>query len=139
LIDEKDVIRMKVPFPNISSALAVQAHMYICGFSSEPDFGFIKCQTLKPYMLNTNIIKHYIDENADISRNPFGHASRIDCDKLFTPSSVRYDDKMKTPDRNDVCDELYNSVKHELETDGYTQIPMNEDELVSLNRYITKI
>ena len=31
LIKERDVIRVKVPFPSIDSDLAVQAHMYICG------------------------------------------------------------------------------------------------------------
>lgn len=130
---------MKVPFPSVSGGLALQAHMYICGKDTEPNYGFIKCQTLKPYMLGSNVITHYVDESPDISRNSFGRTSRIDCDKFFITSSVRYDDGLKTTSRPDVCQELYDDVKHELETDGYTTIPINEDELVTLNYLITRI
>jgi hypothetical protein len=139
LIKEKDVIRMKVPFPSVSAGLALQSHMYICGKDTEPDYGFIKCQTLKPYMLGSNIIIHYVDETPNLSRNPFGRTSRIDCDKFFITSSVRYDDGLKTTSRPDVCQELYDDVKYELETDGYKTIPINENELVALNYLITKI
>lgn len=139
LIREKDVIRMKVPFPNLSADLALQAHMYICGQDTFPDYGFIKCQTLKPKMLGSSILTHYIDEPSDISRNPFKHTSRIDCDKFFVTASVHYDDKLKTDNRPDVCADLYNLVKSELEADGYHTIALNEDELVLLNYLIKKI
>lgn len=139
MIREKDVIRMKVPFPSISSKLAQQAHMYICGRDTFPDYGFIKCQTLKPYMLGSSEFVHYIDEPSDLSRNPFGHASRIDCDKFFVSSSVYYDDRLKTTSRPDICDELYVDVKRELAADGYRTIPINEDELVALNSLVRKI
>ncbi len=107
MIKERDVIRVKVPFPSIDSDLAVQAH--------------------------------YIDEPANIKRNPFSRTSRIDCDKLFTTKSVRYDDGLKTTKRPDVCQDLYDIVKKELNTDGYDIIEVNEDELVSLNYLITRI
>lgn len=83
MIKEKDVLRMKVPFPNISSGLAVQSHMYICSKSNGNSFGFVKVQTLKPYMINSDIIQHYVDEKANPMRNPFRHSSRIDCDKFI--------------------------------------------------------
>lgn len=130
---------MKVPFPSISSGLALQAHMYICGKESDPNYGFIKCQTLKPYMLLNDIMPHYVDEPADISRNPFGRMSRIDCDKLFVTSSVCYDDGLKTTSRPDVCQELFDNVLRELEADGYKTIPLNENNLSALNYLITKI
>ena len=95
MIKEKDVIRMKVPFPNIDSQLAAKAHMYICRQSSSPNYGFVKVQTLKPQMINSRILLHYVDEQADLSRNPFNHTSRIDCDKLFVSSSVEYHDALK--------------------------------------------
>lgn len=130
---------MKVPFPSVSAGLALQAHMYICGKDTEPDYGFIKCQTLKPHMLGSNVMTHYVDEPADISRNPFIRTSRIDCDKFFVTSSVCYDDKLKTTSRPDVCQELYDDVKCELATDGYVIVPIDEDKLVTLNHLITKI
>ncbi len=113
--------------------------MYICGRDTAPDYGFIKCQTLKPYMLCSNLITHFVDEPADISRNPFERTSRIDCDKFFVTSSVRYDDGLKTTARPDICQELYDDVKCKLETDGYITVPINEDELVTLNYLISKI
>ena len=130
---------MKVPFPSISDRLAAQAHMYICGKDINPEYGFIKCQTLKPYMLKCSVIAHYVDEIADPSRNPFGRPSRIDCDKFFVTSSVRYDDRLKTTSRPDVCQALYDDVQRELTSDGYTIVPINETELVSINQFFTKI
>lgn len=139
MIEEKDVIRMKVPYPNIDAGLALQAHMYICRRSQGFNYGFVKCQTLKPYMLRSNVMSHYIDEPADITRNPFRRAFRIDCDKLFTTSSVCYDDDMKTDLRHDVCQDLYNAVVQELNAQGHRLIAINEDILVSLNSGINKV
>ena len=72
-----------MPYPNMSSNLAIKSHMYICWKNVDHDVSIIKCQTLKPYMILNNVIDHYVDEEADISRNPFKHATRIDCDKVF--------------------------------------------------------
>ena len=88
-------MRIKVPYPSISGNLAVNAHMYICKETNDPNYSFIKCQTLKPYMLTNNIIRHYCDEVPDINRNRFQVPTRIDCDKLFSTSSVRYHDSLK--------------------------------------------
>ena len=139
LINSRDVIRMKVPFPNISSNLAMQAHMYICKDSLHPSYGFIKCQTLKPYMLTSSTIIHYVDEVADASRNPFSHTSRIDCDKLFTTSSVSFSDSLKTTIRSDVCYDLFSAVISELMADGYSCISINEPVLVAINSQISFI
>lgn len=139
MIKVKDVIRMKVPFPTINSKLAVQAHMYICGKSSVPNYGFVKCQTLKPNMIGDSKFVHYVDEEPDVSRNPFLHTSRIDCDKFFVTESVRYDDNLRTTLRPDICQELFDDVRRELVADGYNEILMNENELTSLNCLIKKI
>lgn len=130
---------MLVPFPSISAGLAVKAHMYICGRDNAPDYGFIKCQTLKPRMLGSDLLAHYVDENPDLSRNPFRYPTRIDCDKFFVTASVRYDDGLKTTTRPDVCQDLYDEVRRELAADGCQEIAVKEDELVSLNPRITKI
>ncbi len=130
---------MKVPFPSISAKLALRAHMYICGKDAAPNYGFIKCQTLKPYMLVKSVVAHYVDETPDISRNPFGYTTRIDCDKFFITSSVRYDDGLRTVSRPDVCRDLYDKVKNELAADGYLTVSVNEAELVTLNNLITRI
>ena len=100
---------------------------------------FVKCQTLKPYMLTENVMKHYVDENAEIARNPFQRTTRIDCDKVFLTTSVEYDDSLKTTTRSDVCEELFNRVLSELDKDGYVVISINESELQSLNPLIRSI
>lgn len=139
LINTKDVITMLVPYPNISSKLAVKPHMYICWHSKNPDFKFVKCQSLKPDMIGNPKFTHYIDEPADSTRNPFRHTSRIDCDKSFATTSVAYNDALKTTSRPDVCEDLFKDVLRELFCDGYQEHAINESELVAINRLIQPI
>lgn len=133
LINRKDVIRMFVPFPSITSGLATASHMYICRNHAGNEYEYIKCQTLKPYMLVNCTMTHYHDEKPDISRNPFLRATRIDCDKLFLTHTVSYNDRMKTTSRPDVCDDVLQKVERELMTDGFADIHINETELKTLN------
>ncbi len=137
MIHEKDVIRMKIPYPGISDKLAVSSHMYICKATS-PEYEYIKCQTLKPYMMTKAVFRHYVDEAPDAARNPFQRVTRIDCDKTFTTVGVRYDDRLKTTIRPDVCQELYDEVIAELDAEGYVEIGLNADEMVSINAMVTK-
>lgn len=90
-------------------------------------------------MITENIINNYIDEQADISRNPFKHTSRIDCDKLFVSQSVDYNDKLKTTSRPDICEELFDLINLNLNNGEYIQINLNENELVTINPLITYI
>lgn len=138
MINPKDVIRMKVPYPSISDRLAVSSHMYICRSAEDSSKGFVKCQTLKPYMLTKNQMRHYCDEKPDILRNPFKRMTRLDCDKLFTTDEVVYDTALRIIERPDICQDLYNDMIYELETDGYTVIAVNENELLQLNYLIRK-
>lgn len=139
MIKAKDVVRMKIPYPSVSDGLALSSHMYICKAANSTLREFVKCQTLKPYMLIQGTMKHYCDEQPDITRNPFKHATRIDCDKLFATNTVKYDLRMRTDCRADICQSLYDDVLKELNEDGYARINMNEVELKGLNHYITDI
>ena len=136
MINAKDVVRMKVPYPSISDGMAVASHMYICHRRSDKDYEYIKCQTLKPYMFSKNPMVHYYDEQPDISRNPFTRPTRIDCDKLFRTTTVHYNDELKTSNRPDVCEDLFRAVQEELLKAGYSDININEVELKNLNRLI---
>ena len=139
MIKEKDVVRMKVPYPSVSDKLALSSHMYICKNVNGTLREFVKCQTLKPYMLINGTMKHYCDEQPDITRNPFKRTTRIDCDKLFQTNTVKYDLGLRTDSRPDICQSLYDEVVKELEIDGYNNITINEVELKSLNPFITSI
>ena len=135
MINSKDVIRMKIPYPSINSNMAVSAHMYICRNRSELNYEYIKCQTLKPSMLINSPMTNYHDESPDITRNPFTKKTRIDCDKLFLTSNVSYDISLKTTTRPDVSDDLFNAVNQKL-LNGYSKVNINEGELKLLNPLI---
>lgn len=51
LIDRSDVVRIKMPFPDITSNLAVNSHMYICHYVSGNTVSFVKCQTMCVMMI----------------------------------------------------------------------------------------
>lgn len=139
MINKKDVIRIKIPYPSVNSGLAQSAHMYICKESSNYKYEYVKCQTLKPYMFKNGTMRHYCDEQADLSRNPFEHATRIDCDKVFATELVKYDELLKTTRRSTVCDDLFQKVLAELAADGYNKEKVDETELTLLNDLVTFI
>ena len=136
MIRERHVLRMKIPFPSLKSRLACSAHMYICMESQYPEYRFVKCQTLKPYMLYEEPMKKYCDEEPDITRNPFVRMTRIDCDNSFSTSGVEYDDRLLTTSRPDICAELFAEISAKRPEND---IPLNEEELVLLNPLITRV
>lgn len=127
---------MKVPYPTINDSLAVNSHMYICHMVNGGIYEFVKCQTLKPYMLKNNVLRHYLDEAADITRNPFSRTTRIDCDKAFITYNTIYNDKLKTTARPDVSEDVFIDMEDELQADGYLIVKVQEDELRVLNSLI---
>lgn len=139
MIKRNDVIRIKVPFPGLTSGLAKKAHMYICREADGPTHRFVKCQTLKPQMLTSNLMRHYWDEAPDLTRNPFTRTTRIDCDKDFLTTGVTYHDALKTTARPDVCDDVLIHVEEELFCDGYDTHPIDEAALQTLNTLVTPL
>lgn len=131
MIKQKDVIRLQVPYPSISSDLAVQAHMYVCKAYTSECCELVKCQTLKPSIIKC--LKHYCIEKSDINRNPFVHTTLIDCDKAFQLSDIALDASLRTTRRPDVCDELFGEIVQELLEDGFENIELDKDKLLSLN------
>ena len=69
MISKKDVVTLRMPFPNIQASLAVQSHMYICLENINNQKKFIKCQTAKAQLINK--VNTYIIEESDSTRNPF--------------------------------------------------------------------
>lgn len=139
MINRKDVIRVMMPFPDISSDLATTPHMYICRQVDGTTYRFVKCQTLKPGMLGGGPMRHYWDEKPDPSRNPFRCVTRIDCDKEFVTTGVQYDDALKTTTRQDVDDSVICEVERELFCDGYTACNIDEPSLLQINPLVSAI
>lgn len=124
---------MRVPFPSISSNLAVQAHMYVCienGSTKE----FVKCQTFKP----VHKIKHkyplrFVEEEANIQRNPFSKKTTIDCDKAFVLDGVVVGLDLLTTSRRDVCEDLFNIIKSETNHSQFRKEQVEPNEVLNLN------
>ncbi len=129
---------MLLPFPNISSQLALDTHMYICieeGSNKE----FIKCQKFKPtHLISTMAPINTIIENSDILRNPFNLKTTIDCDKSFIINNVRMDTRLLTTNRSDICPELFVDVKTKTDHPQFITETINSDDLCHINRLITK-
>ena len=138
MIDRRDVIRLKVPFPTISAQLAVKAHMYICTSRRESEKRLVKCQT---YKLSTVIgsgdtVDRFVQENPCPERNPFKQATLTDCDKLFCtdttiPLSLRAGCS--------VCEELIRDI--DMELCAICNVPvrmirLSGDELAQINPLI---
>lgn len=129
---------MKIPYPDISSDLALKPHMYIYTINNESKKKFVKCQTFKPTLLGT--MSTFIAEPPDYSRNPFRTPSIIDCDKLFSTNRVRYDERLRTTDRPDVCSNLYNEIIAKIGSNNSIQnISLNETNLIALNPLIKSL
>lgn len=126
-----------MPFPNITADLAVKSHMYIC-LKDGRDKELIKCQTFKPTHLSPSVPPYcYIIERNDISRNPFGQMTTIDCDKAFCVSGVIVNLRLLTRNRRNICAELFADVEAETRHDGFRRILMNRSEVVRLNPLIS--
>lgn len=137
LIEQRHVVRMRVPFPNVDSTLAVQPHMYIC-IKNGAQKEFIKCQTFKPtHLLKNKRPFKYIIESPDINRNPFKDKTTIDCDKSFYINNVIVDRSLLTTRRIDVCEELFNSIILEINHQNFSKSSIDIEPLLSLNTKIT--
>ncbi|MCL2088226.1 MAG: hypothetical protein FWH14_01965 [Oscillospiraceae bacterium] len=113
MIDTKDVIIIRVPYPTAFSNLAKKSHMYICVNVPDLSCELVKCQSFKPY--HDNLYSEpvcRIVEQPDLSRNPFRHPTVIDLDKLFVATRSLFPDQLKAA--RDVCDALFSEIQTKL-------------------------
>lgn len=134
LISKDNVIRMRLPFPNMKSGLAVRTHMYIAR-NSETDC--VKVQTYKPTLEQSRYIKNYIV--AEVSdTEPFKSMSLVDLDKLFQIRNVVIpEDLLTSPDS--IGNVLSERIDDELLKELYSTVKINADDLVKLNYKIQKL
>lgn len=133
MINEKDVVRMRIPFPNIDSNLAVSTHMYIC-MENGIEKKFVKSQTKKPYhlMKNSEPFRRIV-EDVNIQRNPFNRKTLIDCDKLFAVKDISIHSDLLTTSRRDVCEDLFSQISRALSHDNLNTHHLEKDLLLRLN------
>ncbi|MBC6310962.1 hypothetical protein HCJ66_15605 [Listeria sp. FSL L7-1582] len=139
MIEQKDVITMRVPFPDISSDLAIQAHMYLC-IEKGANKSFLSCQTKKPLLMVESMPPFkYVEEAPDLSRNPFKYGTLIACDFSFCFKGIKVDKKMLTNRRRDVCEELFQDVVHKINHPDFSEVPVDEVQLLKLNHRLKKM
>ncbi|MDF1997584.1 hypothetical protein [Peribacillus frigoritolerans] len=137
MIEKMDVVTMRIPFPTISSDLAVKSHMYIC-MENGTNKKFVKCQTFKPTHRITG--KHpfrFVDEKPDINRNPFQNHTTIDCDKTFNVNNVKMNLGLRATMRNDVCSELFDDISNEIQHPDLGEEIIDSRLLAQLNYKIS--
>ncbi|AQD18916.1 TPA: hypothetical protein PEC87_002647 [Staphylococcus aureus] len=110
MIKVKDVIRLKMPHPNISSNLALYSHMYIC-YELGQSNKLIKAQTYKPLL--ENVVDNFIDSDEFINHHPFRRRTLIDLDKYFFINDVVFPIQLRANDNNgNVSDSLFNEINN---------------------------
>ncbi len=129
MIDERDVITVRLPFPDISSTLAVQAHMYICNQNKNGRKKLLKAQTYKANL--EKVVDNFVREYPDINRNPFNKVTMIDLDKRFCIDGVTIPTTLRTRNRCDVSQEVYDDICNKIQC--ITDIFMDVNEFLSLN------
>lgn len=131
MIDLKDVISLRVPYPDVASGLAKNPHMYICVRVPDSTCELVKCQSFKPYHLLSNSEPiHRIVEQPDASRNPFRHPTVIDLDKLFVATQSLFPDQLKAT--RGVSDTLFSTIQNEID-DTVKKVPLSDAELKATN------
>ena len=78
LIEKKEVVQLKIPYPDIHSGLAKKLHMYICVKKVHSTKRLVKCQSMKlSNIIGGTGMTNYIITPADINHNPFTHTTLI--------------------------------------------------------------
>lgn len=131
MISPKDVITLRVPYPNTASGLAVKPHMYICINALNLTYEFVKCQSFKPYHAMPNSLPiNRIVEQPNTNANPFCHPTVIDLDKVFTSTQLSFPDSLKTV--QGINDALFLRIQN-LISEETERIALSCDELRAVN------
>ena len=129
MIREKDVVTLRMPYPNVSSNLAVLSHMYICKKPGKIK-KLLKIQTIK----NRHKTKGYpclnfyelkaVDQN-----NPCNRDSFVDLDKNFILEHVNIPLKLKT--KKELHKESFLEILERIRT--IEDVNINTKEFLSIN------
>lgn len=134
MINVKDVITLRVPYPDVTSELAKKSHMYICIETSSPLCRLVKCQSFKPYhSLKNSLPVNRLTEQPNISRNPFQHPTVIDLDKLFSATHALLPESLKAP--RGISDAVLTAIKENI-PEAVKIVNLSDSELKSINSVI---
>lgn len=128
MIKKRDVLKVKVPFPDIDSGLAKKSHMYICVDEKYQDIYTVKCQTFKNELLKNPGIKHYKIVRPSLTDNPFQRPTLLEFNKIFQfINGVNFGNNLKT--QIGISRQLYSDIYSELSV-----IPNQKINLICYDR-----
>ncbi|WP_211355404.1 MULTISPECIES: hypothetical protein [Enterobacteriaceae] len=138
LTTEGDVIKLKVPYPNISSGLVRKSHMYIYAERKDIGKGLFVCTSKKPKHVRENVppfnrFEISPDNTLPRMKSPFTMTTLVDCDRLFFLNGVSISVNLLTNPRC-VCKEyLENILRIKEENKKCDTVILDASEMVSLN------
>jgi hypothetical protein len=133
LIEKREVILLKIAYPDLHSGLAKVAHMYICYQKVNQTKRLLKCQSYKlSNIVGGSGINRYVIEQPNLSRNPFTKTTIIDCDKLFLTKETISRDFLHEG-RNNISEELYDSIDAKIRGYNPIRIKLSKDAIAVLN------
>lgn len=131
MINLRDVIKLRVPYPDVTSELAKKSHMYICVGESDPACELVKCQRFKPYHHERNSMPlKRVVEQPNSNRNPFRHPTVIDLDKRFSATRSLFPDQLKAS--RGISDALLMEIRDKI-LDATECVELSDDELKAIN------
>ena len=134
MIKKKDVVIMRIPFPEINSYLAKVGHMYFCLESKHPK-KFIKCQTANVCRMEFNRPPYkFVIVMPDIRHSPFIKPTLLDCDKFFSmDKNIAISEVLLTTRRRDISEELFGKLEDAIKHDEFKEIVLDAIVVVQLN------
>ncbi|BAK95117.1 hypothetical protein [Tetragenococcus halophilus] len=131
----KDIVTMKIPFPKLSSNLAVKSHMYLCIKHGE-NKRFLSCQTKKPLLLRSDEPPfHFVDVGVNKSECPFVRDTLIACDYYFQLSNIHINPSLLA--QKGVSSNIYSKVDAEIKHPNFKEQKISVNNLLKINPELT--
>lgn len=129
MISEKDVIKIRIPYPNITDNMAKHAHMYAV---ETPRLSLFSIQTAKPFLVEKSIIENYITLECG-NDSPVKHKSYLTMDIRFILENVSVPDELKA--ENKLSDSIFTVLKEKSKL-VKSDMLLNKQEVLQINKKI---
>lgn len=125
---------MRIPFPEIDSKLARDAHMYICLENEQPK-KFLKCQSAYKHLKDVKKPPYqFVEVAPNIKHNPFRRPTLVDCDKSFVMNhEIVISEKLLTTRRRDISEAFFGKLKEKIKHKDFKEVVLDAKVIVQLN------
>ena len=138
MISERDVIKVCMPYPKISSVLALEEHYYICCSNVQNNKILFKCQSKTAALISRIGVKKYNQDFCTIRNStlvPFTNDTAVDKNKIFdiqnTLIPLCY---LSSPQVKSIPISIYNPIYNQIMHTGSPRtIHILKSQFVSLN------